>query len=230
MIIESNLDIFAMGQEALAAARAATGGQAFFTASRHLQADGSWLGPSSAGLALVTEGALAALGGLDGAQRAGANAVLCRLDGTAVEEALARGLRVLVRVPFVADESAQDRALRLSALRVLIEKWPGIDGIVPSPEGEAQGLDTIQFFAACRLACPCTHVLVNLDLLGHKLGQLCLSFGADEIMGTIMKQRELRLGARASSNEITRDEAALLLRASGFVPCERLADGKVQVL
>jgi 2-iminoacetate synthase ThiH len=73
-------------------------------------------------------------------------------------------------------------------------------------------------------------VLVDLELLGHKLGQLCLSFGADEIMGAIMRQRELRLGARAGSNEITRDEAALLLRASGFVPCERLADGKVQVL
>lgn len=230
MIIEANVDIFALGQKALAAARAATDGQAFFTASRRLQADGSWLGPSSAGLALVTEDALAAVGGLDGAQGAGANAVLCRLDGTAVEGALARGLRTLVQVPFVADESAHVREVRLGELRAFVERWPGIDGIVPSPEGEAQGLDTIQFFAACRLACPSAHVLVDLELLGHKLGQLCLSFGADEIMGAIMKQRELRLGARASSNEITRDEAALLLRASGFVPCERLADGKVQVL
>jgi hypothetical protein len=40
----------------------------------------------------------------------------------------------------------------------------------------------------------------------------------------------LRLGERASSNEVTRDEAALLVRGSGFVPCERLPDGKVSPL
>jgi 2-iminoacetate synthase ThiH len=69
-----------------------------------------------------------------------------------------------------------------------------------------------------------------LESFGHKLGQLCLSFGADEILGSIVAERALRLGARASSNEITRDEAALLVRASGLVPCERLPDGKVLTL
>jgi hypothetical protein len=49
-------------------------------------------------------------------------------------------------------------------------------------------------------------------------------------LGSIADQRALRLGAQASSNAVTRDEAALLLRASGFTPCERLLEGKVQIL
>lgn len=100
--------------------------------------------------------------------------------------------------------------------------------IVPTPVGEAQGLDTIQFFAACRIACPAAHIVADLELLGHKLGQLCLSFGADAILGSIVDQRELRLGPRAGSNELTRDEAAQLLRASGFEPCAGLPEGKAR--
>jgi 2-iminoacetate synthase ThiH len=73
-------------------------------------------------------------------------------------------------------------------------------------------------------------VVVDLDVFGHKLGQLCLSFGADEIFGSIVGQRALRLGDHASSKALTRDEAALLLRASAFTPCERLSEGKVQAL
>jgi hypothetical protein len=47
-------------------------------------------------------------------------------------------------------------------------------------------------------------------------------------MGSILERRELRLGARAGSHELDRGEAAQLLRASGFVPYERLPDGKVR--
>ena len=42
---EPKLDLFDMGREALAAARAAFAGRAFFVSARRLQADGSWLGP-----------------------------------------------------------------------------------------------------------------------------------------------------------------------------------------
>jgi hypothetical protein len=131
--------------------------------------------------------------------------------------------RGLVRVPYTFGEPEADRRDRLVALAATLE-------VLPTPVGEAQGLDTLAFFAACRMACPRAHLVVDLELFGHKLGQLCLSFGADELMGSIVDQRELRLGARAGSNELTRDEAAQLLRASGFAPCERLPDGGVRPL
>jgi len=227
---DPRLDLFDMGREALAAARAAFAGRAFFISARRLQADASWLGPREATLALVEEDTLAMLGGLAGARTLGANAVLCNLASTLASDVVGLGMRCLVRAPFAAGEGVEERRARLDRLGDLVRRVPGIDGVVPAPVAEAQGLDTLQFFAACRVACPAIHLLVDLELLGHKLGQLCLSFGADEILGSITGQRTLRLGANASSNALTRDEAALLLRASGFTPCERLPEGKVQVL
>lgn len=121
-----------------------------------------------------------------------------------------------VRVPFTFGEPEAARRGRLAALSVVNHP------IVPTPVGEPQGLDTIAFFAACRSVLPAAHIVVDLELLGQKLGQLCLSFGADAIVGTIVDQRALRLGERAGSNELTHDEAAQLLRASGFEPCAGL--------
>jgi len=229
-MLDPNLDLFDMGREALAAARAAFAERAFFVSARWLQPDGSWLGPPEATLALVAEDVLARLGGLATVRRLGANAVLCDVAGAVASEAVGLGMRCLVRALFVAGESVDARRARLDQLADLVRRIPGIDGVLPVPLGEAQGLDTLQFFAACRMTCPAGHVVVDVELFGHKLGQLCLSFGADEILGTITGQRALRLGVHASNNALTRDEAALLLRASGFTPCERLPEGKVQVL
>jgi hypothetical protein len=126
----------------------------------------------------------------------------------------------LVMVPYTFGEPAEDRRQRLASLPM------DARDIVPTPVGEAQGLDTLEFFAACRLARPDAHLVVDLELLGHKLGQLCLSFGADEIMGSIVEQRELRLGPRASSRELTRKEAEQMLLAAGFEPRERSQEGQ----
>ena len=230
MTLAPDLDIFSLGRDALAKVRTLFDGRACFVSARRLQVDGSWLGPAEATCGLVDEEALQARGGLRSAQKAGANTVVCSQDSAVASEALALGLRVLVRVPFAAEEPASQRRDRLEKLADALGRSPGIDGVLPIPVGEAQGIDTLAFFAACRQACGPAHVVVDLESFGHKLGQLCLSFGADEILGSIVAERALRLGARASSNEITRDEAALLVRASGLVPCERLPDGKVLTL
>jgi hypothetical protein len=226
MSLAPELDIFSLGRRALGSARALSDGRAFFTSARRLQADGLWSGPSEASCSLVAEEVVALLGGTEVARTAGANTVVFGLEGASAAAAVS-GLRMLVRVPFAAGEAPDERSRRLAKLARVLTQSPGIDGVVPVPVGEAQGLDTLAFFAACRQVCGKAHLVVDLETFGHKLGQLCLSFGADEIVGPIVRQRALRLGERASSNEITRDEAALLLRASGFLPCERLPDGKV---
>lgn len=227
MTLATDLDIFSLGREAAATAQARYGGRASFASARRLQADGTWSGPGQASWSLVDEETALARGGLPAVRQEGANAILCAADSARVGEAAALGLRVLLRAPFAAGEPADQRRARLQALKDRLERTPDIDGVVPVATGEAQGLDTLAFFAACRQACARGHVIVDLEVFGHKLGQLCLAFGADEIMGAIVGQRALRLGARASSNEITRDEAALLVRASGLSPCERFPDGKV---
>ena len=230
MSLAPDLDIFSLGREASAKARMLFEGRAVFVSARRLQPDGSWSGPAEASCGLVDEEVAQTRGGLQLVREAGANAILCSLDGAVAGEALALGLRALVRVPFAADETADLRRGRLDRLADLLGRLPGIDGVVPVPVGEAQGLDTLAFFAVCRQASAQAHLVVDLESFGHKLGQLCLSFGADEIVGSIVGQRALRLGARASSNEITRDEVALLVRAAGFLPFERQSDGKTVAL
>ena len=141
--------------------------------------------------------------------------------------AVVRANRRLAEVPYTFGEPQAERDQRLAALSSVVNS---VDGVVPVPMGEVQGLDTIAFFAACRMACPHAHLVADLERFGLKLGQLCLAFGADEIMGPIVDQREPRLGVRVHSNELTRDEAAQLLRAAGFLPCERLPEGEVRPL
>jgi hypothetical protein len=140
-------------------------------------------------------------------------------DATAV----ARSDLRFVEVPYTF---GSERGTRLTALRRALAS---IEAIVPIPIGEPQGLDTLSFFAACRQACPHAHLVADLELLGLKLGQLCLAFGADAIMGSIVERRELRLGTRAGSRELTRDEATELLRAAGFQPGERHSGEEVRV-
>jgi hypothetical protein len=227
MNLPPDFDIYSAGRVALAKAHALFGGRAFFSSTRWLQQDGSWSGPQDAVCWLADEEAVSALGGFPAAEQAGANAILCNLDGALAGQAVASGLRCLVRVPFAEGESADERRDLLERMRDLTSRMSGIDGVMPMPSAEPQGLHTLAFFAECRQALGQGHLVVDLERFGHKLGQLCLSFGADEILGPILLQRGLRLGERASSHELTRDEAVLLLRAAGFSPCERLPDGKV---
>ncbi len=203
MSVAAALDLFGPGAQAVVLARRAFGGRGFLTPVRRRQPDGAWLGPSDA------------------------------------VDLAARGL---IEVPYTFGEPAEERRQRLALLAAHLQRRPApesaerADGapraveILPVPVGEPQGIDTIAFFAACRLAFPAAHVVADLERLGHKLGQLCLSFGADEVMGNIVDQRELRLGPRAGSRELTRIEAAAMLRAGGFAPHERLSDGEERAL
>jgi hypothetical protein len=224
-------DLFEDGRKALALCREAFAGRAFFAGARRLRRDGSWSGSGSAeaALSLADEEALLVLG-LSAAVQAGADTVVLGPDGVHFDEAIRRGLRCLVRVDLAADEPAPARAARLGRLAGLVGRMPGeaLLGLLPTPAAEGQGLLTVGLFAACRLACPGCHILVDLDRLGHKLGQLCLSFGADGILGSVVAARELRLGARAGSHDLTHDEAAQLLRAAGFSACELFTDGEVR--
>lgn len=224
MRITAELDIFGLGRAALAKTRSLFGERACFSSARRLRADFTWAGPDEASHGLAEERLLGP-GDLGRARAVGANALLCELEGGLAGDPATSGLRLLVRVPFSAGEDVGERAARLARLAGLLDRVPALDGIWPEPTGEAQGLDTLVFFAACRQACGRGHLVVNLESFGLKLGQLCLSFGADEISGSIVGQRALRLGERAASHDLTRDEAVTLLRTAGLSPCERLPTG-----
>jgi multidrug efflux pump subunit AcrA (membrane-fusion protein) len=144
-------------------------------------------------------------------------------------EATGRGLRSLLRLSLTAEESAQQQGQRLSQLADQVRQGLVLDGVVPTPEDDCLGLATLLFVARCRLTlAEVPHVLVDLDRLGPKLGQLALGFGADELCGPIVEKRALRLGDNAGSRAITRTEAARLLRGAGLRAFERIAGGGLE--
>jgi hypothetical protein len=223
-----SLDLFSLGRAAQAAARAMTGGRGVFACWRRLLPTGLWQGPASAASAFVEEMDLVGLGGLSAACAAGANTFVA-ISIPMLIEATRRGMRGLLRLPLTSDESVQQQERRLAVLADQVGAGLVLDGVIPTPEEECMGIPALLFVARCRLALASVpHVLVDLDRLGPKLGQLALGFGADELCGPIVVERALRLGNNVGSRAITRAEAAQLLRGAGLRAFERVAGGALE--
>jgi hypothetical protein len=225
-------DLFALGREATDAVHTG-GGRGIFARSRQLLATGTWRGPRDAAEAYVEEEDLPA-GDLDIARTAGVRTVVATTAATARAGVMA-GLRVRLRVPYHTGEPASERHARLAAVADLARELAAdpaatgnLDGVIPTPVGEPGGLDTLTFMATCRRELPVSHVVADFVRLGHRLAQMSLGFGADELFGPIMPERALRLGANASNPVMTRKEAATLIRGAGLRPCERVSGGALE--
>ncbi|HVZ72019.1 MAG TPA: hypothetical protein VHJ20_06550 [Polyangia bacterium] len=218
-------DLFSLARRANAARDAALGRRGTFTRSRRLLATGAWRGPRDAVLSYVETADLAALGGWAAAREAGATA-LVGADVAALREAGAVGARLIAHLPFRSGESETDRLARLRALAAArLPLW----GVIPTPEGEPYGLDTLRFTALCRLELPgVAHVIADVEALGPRLAQMSLGFGADELLAQIMSERALRLGDNANTTVLTRGEAITLIKGAGLAPAERLANDQLE--
>ena len=224
---KSEPDLFLLGRQAAGLARRQHDGRGVFTRSRQLLATSAWKGPRDAAESYVEEADLPGLGGLEADRSAGARTLVAS-TATGAREAAAAGMRVIYRLPYRAGEPESARIARLSALQALGAEGVVIDGVLPSPEGEPMGLDTLQIYASCRLGLSVPHLLADFDRLGHRLAQMALGFGADELFGPILPERALRLGNNAHNPVLTRKEAAILLRGAGLAPCERLTGGVLE--
>jgi hypothetical protein len=168
------------------------------------------------------------LGGLAAACAAGANTFMATSIPMLIE-ATRCGMRGLLRLSVPAAEPVEQQERRLAVLADQVRAGLVLDGVIPTPEEECMGIPALLFVARCRLALAgVPHVLVDLDRLGPKLGQLVLGFGADELCGPIVVERALRLGDHAGSRAITRAEAAQLLRGAGLRAFERVAGGGLE--
>jgi aminodeoxyfutalosine synthase len=135
----------------------------------------------------------------------------------------ADGARTLWRLGFRSGELAAARRLRLDAVRDLLQGG-GLNlwGALPTPEGEAEGIDTLHLFATLRLEVPeLPHLALDVAALGPRLAQMALGFGADELWAPIVSERALRLGGNANNPSMTRKEACVLIRGAALVPFER---------
>jgi hypothetical protein len=222
----ATLDLFTLGRRAVAARDALHGRRGFFVRTRQLTGTGDWAGPRDAAEAFIEEADVTGVRALVTARAAGVGTLLSGGDFELARAAVAAGLRVIWRFPFQNGENDADRLTRLADLARIL---PGLAAVMPWPEGEPYGLDTLRLFALCRLALPAVpHVLADVTRLGPRLAQMTFGFGASELFGPIVAERALRLGDNANNPALTRKEAATLLRGAGLIPHERLGDGAVE--
>jgi hypothetical protein len=217
--------IFVLGPQAAAARNAARGARASFVRSRQYLATGAWRGPRDATESYVEVADLPALGDFAAAATAGVGLLVGAGALEPHRAARAAGARSLWRFAFRSSEPAAARAARFTELRTLMEQ-DGIAlwGVMPTPVGEPEGLDTLHMVATLRLMLPTTmHVALDVAALGPRLAQMALGFGGDELWAPIVSERALRLGGNANNPSMTRKEAAILIRGAGLIACERTA-------
>jgi hypothetical protein len=219
----ASLDLFDLGRRAAAARDLRLGRCASFARSRQLLATGAWRGPRDASESYVEVGDVVALGGFPAVRATGAALLVGAGDLELHQLARASGARSLWRLPFRAGEPASDRRARLDDLSALARRPDmALWGVLPTPVGEPQGLDTLHLVATLRLELPeIPHVVLDVAALGPRLAQMALGFGADELWAPIVSERALRLGANANNPAMTRKEASVLIRGAGLSARER---------
>jgi aminodeoxyfutalosine synthase len=225
----ATVDLFDLGRRASAARDQRWGGhRASFVRSRQWLATGAWRGPRDATESYVEAADLPALGGGDAlagwkaARAAGVDLLVGAGDLELHRVARASGARSLWRLAFRSGESAGARRQRLDDFRAAIDAGLQPWGVLPTPEGEAEGIDTLHLFATLRLEFPqLGHLALDVAALGPRLAQMALGFGADELWAPIVSERALRLGGNANNPAMTRKEACVLIRGAALTPFER---------
>lgn len=128
-------------------------------------------------------------------------------------------------------ENYEHRVDHLLKLRDLQERTGGFQAFVPlsyHPKGNeiggsySSGVDDLRTIAISRI------VLDNFDhitsywiMLGEKISQLSLLFGADDLSGTIIEEKITHSAGALSSESITPEELTHLIKKAGKIPIER---------
>jgi aminodeoxyfutalosine synthase len=128
-------------------------------------------------------------------------------------------------------ESIEDRVDHLLRLRALQDKTGGFQAFIPlsyHPMNTeiggfySSGIDDLMTIAISRLVLDnFQHIKAYWIMLGEKISQVALVFGADDIDGTIIEEKITHMAGAMTGEGMTRDELAYLIRKAGKIPVER---------
>jgi aminodeoxyfutalosine synthase len=128
-------------------------------------------------------------------------------------------------------ESYDERVDHLFRLRQLQDTTGGFQAFIPlayHPRNTdiggfyTSGIDDLKTIAVSRLVLDnIPHIKAYWIMLGEKVAQLSLLFGADDLDGTIVEEKITHSAGAMSSEGLTRRELATLIRKAGKVPVER---------
>ncbi len=141
------------------------------------------------------------------------------------------GIRTNATMLYGHIETYRDRVDHLLRLRELQNETGGFQSFVPlayHPKNTemggfySSGIDDLKTIAVSRL------ILHNFDhikaywiMLGEKIAQISLLFGADDLDGTIIEEKITHSAGAMSSEGMTRDELIHMIQRAGKKPVER---------
>ncbi len=128
-------------------------------------------------------------------------------------------------------ESFKDRVEHLLALRDLQSETNGFQAFVPLPYHPENtylttrypsGIDDLKTIAISRLILNnIPHIKAYWIMLGEKLTQVALCFGADDIDGTVIEERITHSAGAQTEEGLSRDRLVDLIKRASRIPVER---------
>src|SRR5262249_60512312 len=129
-------------------------------------------------------------------------------------------------------ETMEERVVHMARLRDLQDETHGFLCFIPLAFHPANtglehlpgpsGLDDLLTIAVARLMLDnFDHVKAYWIMIGPRTAQTALSFGADDLDGTVVEEKIVHMAGAATPNELTVEELLLLIREAGFQPLQR---------
>ncbi len=141
------------------------------------------------------------------------------------------GIRTNATMLYGHIEKYEHRVDHLFRLRDLQDKTGGFQAFIPlayHPKntdirgGYTSGIDDLKTIAVSRLVLDnFDHIKAYWIMLGEKISQLALRFGADDIDGTIIEEKITHSAGGLTGEQLTADQLAHMIRKAGRVPVER---------
>ncbi len=128
-------------------------------------------------------------------------------------------------------EKFADRADHLVRLRRLQDRTGGFQAFIPlayHPKNTkikgkyTSGIDDLKTIAVSRLFLDnFDHIKAYWIMLGEKVSQLALKFGADDIDGTIIEEKITHSAGAMTGEQLSADQLIYLIKRAGKIPFER---------
>ncbi len=129
-------------------------------------------------------------------------------------------------------ETIEERVDHLIKLRNLQDKTGGFSAFIPlafhskntklSQIPATTAFDDLKSLATARLMLDnFDHIKAYWVMIGEKLAQVALSFGADDLDGTIIEEKITHMAGAKSAKGLTREQIKHLISSAGFTPVER---------
>jgi aminodeoxyfutalosine synthase len=129
-------------------------------------------------------------------------------------------------------ETVEEKVTHLLKLRALQDRTGGFSAFIPlafhsrntqmADIPETTAFDDLKTIAAARLLLDnFAHIKAYWVMIGEPLAQVALSFGADDLDGTIIEEKITHMAGARSAKGLRRPAMRKLIQAAGFRPVER---------